>query len=103
MKTKNICNSLKFSKNIITLENLFYKYLNENRYLGKKNIRKMLNTIKLNIPEFWFISISEINEKELHQIFEYMKNTGKKKESLRLSAYLKILLTFAQNNDINIQ
>ncbi len=103
MKTKKMCYSIKFSKKIITLENLFYKYIDENRYLGKKNIKKMLNTIKLNIPEFWFISISEINEKELHQIFEYMKNTGKKKESLRLSAYLKILLTFAQNNDINIQ
>ena len=69
-------------------------------FIGKKNIKDMRNIIKLYAYELFYIPIEKITDKQIKSCIQSVYLIGKKKESLKLKAYLNILLNFAEQKSI---
>ena len=65
-------------------------------FLGKKIIKDMRNLIKLHAYKLFYKPIEKITDKQIKSCTKSIKSIGKRRESLKLNAYLNILLNFAR-------
>ena len=75
-------------------------FIIENPFVGKRNAKDMRNLIKLYAYELFHKPIEKITGKQIKSCIRSVYLIGKKRESLKLTAYLNILLKFAQQKSI---
>ena len=79
---------------------IYELFIIENNLIGKKNRRDIRNYIKQYAYTLFFKPVRKITEKQIILCLESIDFKGKKKESLKLIAYMNILLDFAEKKSI---
>lgn len=79
---------------------IYELFVIENNLIGRKNTRDIRNYIKQYAYTLFFKPVQKVTEKQIISCIKSTDFTGKRKESLRLVAYLNILLNFAKEKSI---
>ena len=79
---------------------IYELFIIENNLIGRKNTRDIRNYIKQYAYTLFFKPIKTVTEKQIVSCIESKDFEGRKKKSLKLIAYLNILLNFAKKKSI---
>ncbi len=91
---------MKKKKKIYDILDVYEIFVTENPFLGKKIIKDMRNLIKLHAYKLFYKPIEKITDKQIKSCITSANSIGKRRESLKLNAYLNILLNFAKEKSI---
>ena len=79
---------------------IYKLFVIENNLIGRKNARDIRNYIKQYAYKLFFKPVKAITEKQILSCIKSKDFKGRKKESLKLMAYLNILLNYAEEKSI---
>ncbi len=91
---------MKKKKITFDILDIYEIFVIENPFLGRRNAKDMRNFIKLYAYELFHKPIEKITDKQIKSCIRSVHLIGKKRESLKLTAYLNILLKFAKQKSI---